>query len=452
MLPGSGILDVENNAIHVVRSLSLRLSHSILNHCFLGPLETTYRRAGSSATKSMDTTAATTTATNSNTEEGDSLHNNSGETKNQTTQDNANSLQSSSTTSSLLWSVLNDFSTHVPMKTMRVLLQTHYNIAGRVQRLIDARVLQHDAFQPLAALIFEDAPIPIEIMEDELSLESDIDVILRESKDKIDARASKTRGNAKQRLKKDKKGYVQNDWMQDEDETTYGMGDSSGRSGSSGGRRKIDKQLHAAMRAIMSKYDEDDDMDDTLDSMTSSLRMRSDLSAYSDEEGEGEDEREEIEILEVTNINGVSTGFVRNAEGKKVQVLMPNMNRSATISANSRGRGRKRGGGSNVDTRKCFNCGGSGHLSNECPQPRLTGSERGKIKKEKKEAASNKKNKGTATTKNNNSKGISGGGSGNAKGTGASSERQRKRNEKNKSSRANHNRKTGALKKASKGM
>jgi hypothetical protein len=112
-----------------------------------------------------------------------------------------------------------------------------------------------------------------------------------------------------------------------------------------------------AMLAIMSKYDDDDDVDDTLDSMTSSLRMRSDISAYSDEEEEQDGAEEDIEILEVSVVNGVRTGVVRNAEGKKVQVLMPNMNRSAKISANSRGRGRKRGGGGGVDTRKCFNCG-----------------------------------------------------------------------------------------------
>ena len=115
---------------------------------------------------------------------------------------------------------------------------------------------------------------------------------------------------------------------------------------------------------------------------------------------------------------------------------------SAKISANSRGRGRKRGGGGGVDTRKCFNCGESGHLSNECPKPRMTGSELGKIKKAKKQQGK----------KTNKSKGVSGGGAGNAKGTKASNERQRKRNEKNKSSRANHNRKKGALKKAGKGM
>jgi hypothetical protein len=207
-----------------------------------------------------------------------------------------------------------------------------------------------------------------------------------------------------------------------------------------------------AMLAIMSKYDDDDDVDDTLDSMTSSLRMRSDISAYSDEEEEQDGAEEDIEILEVSVVNGVRTGVVRNAEGKKVQVLMPNMNRSAKISANSRGRGRKRGGGGGVDTRKCFNCGESGHLSNECPKPRMTGSELGKIKKAKKEQKGKGEAGGGGGKKTNKSKGVSGGGSGNAKGTKASNERQRKRNEKNKSSRANHNRKKGALKKAGKGM
>jgi hypothetical protein len=204
-----------------------------------------------------------------------------------------------------------------------------------------------------------------------------------------------------------------------------------------------------AMRAIMSKYDEDDDMDDTLDSMTSSLRMRSDMSAFSDDDdnNDNDSELEDIEILEVKEVNGISIGYVRNSEGKKVEVLLPNMNRSAKISANSRGRGRKRGGGSHVDTRKCFNCGASGHLSNECPKPRLTGSERAKLKKEAKEKPNSDGKK-----KNNNSKGVKGGGIGNAKGTKAANERQRKRNEKNKSSRANHNRKSGAVKKASKGM
>ena len=311
--------------------------------------------------------------------------------------------------------------------------------AGRVQRLIDARVLDHEAFQSFAAVIFEDAPIPMEIMEDEFNQESDIDIVLRESKHKADARIIKTRGNAKHQ-KRDKKGYVENDWMREEDEMYKGMGGGSGSGG--GGRRIVDKQLREAMLAIMSKYDDDDDMDDTLDSMTSSLRMRSDISAYSDEEAEKDGAEQDIDILEVSVVNGVRTGVVRNAEGKKVQVLMPNMNRSAKISANSRGRGRKRGGGGGVDTRKCFNCGESGHLSNECPKPRMTGSELGKIKKAKKQQGK----------KTNKSKGVSGGGAGNAKGTKASNERQRKRNEKNKSSRANHNRKKGALKKAGKGM
>ena len=44
------------------------------------------------------------------------------------------------------------------------------------------------------------------------------------------------------------------------------------------------------------------------------------------------------------------------------------------------------------------------------------------------------------------------GGKGNAKGTAAASERVRRRNERNKSSRANHNRKRGAQRKAAKGM
>jgi len=112
--------------------------------------------------------------------------------------------------------------------------------AGRVQRLIDARVLDHEAFQSFAAVIFEDAPIPMEIMEDEFNQESDIDIVLRESKHKADARITKTRGNAKHQ-KKDKKGYVENDWMREEDEMYKGMGGGGGSGGS--GRRIVDKQL-----------------------------------------------------------------------------------------------------------------------------------------------------------------------------------------------------------------
>ena len=231
--------------------------------------------------------------------------------------------------------------------------------------------------------------------------------------------------------------------MKDETET-FGKG----RNGTGTGGSKVDKKLREAMRAIMRKYDNDDNGgDDTLDSMTSSLRLRSDLSTYSDEEenDDGDEDGDEdggvnLEFLEVSDVNGISTGVVRDANGKRVEVLMPNMNRHVKPGAASRGR-RRRGGGNHVDTRKCFKCGQAGHLSNECPNPRLTGSEMGKIKKAKKEKK-----------KMNQSKGVSGGGSGNAKGTGAGNERTRKRNEKNKSSKANHNRKRGALKKAAKGM
>ena len=274
-------------------------------------------------------------------------------------------------------------------------------------------------------------------MEEELEQESEIDVILREKKNATDARSTKL---SHQAARKGKKGILHDEeWMKDETET-FGKG----RNGTGAGGSKVDKKLREAMRAIMRKYDNDDNGgDDTLDSMTSSLRLRSDLSTYSDEE-ENDDGDEDggvnLEFLEVSDVNGISTGVVRDANGKRVEVLMPNMNRHVKPGAASRGR-RRRGGGNHVDTRKCFKCGQAGHLSNECPNPRLTGSEMGKIKKAKKEKK-----------KMNQSKGVSGGGSGNAKGTGAGNERTRKRNEKNKSSKANHNRKRGALKKASKGM
>ena len=274
-------------------------------------------------------------------------------------------------------------------------------------------------------------------MEEELEQESEIDVILREKKNATDARSTKL---SHQAARKGKKGILHDEeWMKDETET-FGKG----RNGTGTGGSKVDKKLREAMRAIMRKYDnEDNGGDDTLDSMTSSLRLRSDLSTYSDEE-ENDDGDEDggvnLEFLEVSDVNGISTGVVRDANGKRVEVLMPNMNRHVKPGAASRGR-RRRGGGNHVDTRKCFKCGQAGHLSNECPNPRLTGSEMGKIKKAKKEKK-----------KMNQSKGVSGGGSGNAKGTGAGNERTRKRNEKNKSSKANHNRKRGALKKAAKGM
>ena len=349
--------------------------------------------------------------------------------------------------SAIFWSILNSMLENEIMIGMRKGLQIHYNLAGRVQRLIDARALDGETFSGLVAVMFEDAPIPISIMEEELNEETEIDVILRESKNKEDAIRQKTSFNAKKRMKK---GILHDeDWMRDEEERYGGGGGGVGGVGGVGGKRRdVDQKLRAAMLAIMSKYDEDDDMDDTLDVMTSTLRLRSDASTYSDDEDEDEDgaggeeeEGEGVEILEVNEINGVATGVVRNAAGKRVEVLMPNMNRHVQPGAASRGRGRRKGGGTHIDTRKCFKCGQSGHLSNECPNPRLTGSEIGKIKKAKKEKKIS-----------NQSKGVSGGGSGNAKGTGAGNERTRKRNEKNKSSKANHNRKRGALKKASKGM
>jgi hypothetical protein len=215
-----GVKDVETNAIHVVRSLSLRLSYSIMHHCLFEPLEASYKRSTSHATKSSDP--------NSN-----NIDNN-GETKTFGADNSGGSGGNSSDESNQLWVVLNDFtatsSSNNSMKTMRLLLQTHYNIAGRIQKLIDTRVLIHDIYQPIAAKIFEDAPIPVEIMEDELSQESDIDIILRESKNKEDAISKKIRGNSK--VKKDKKGNIENDWMQQED-------------GSKGGRRNIDEKLRA---------------------------------------------------------------------------------------------------------------------------------------------------------------------------------------------------------------
>jgi hypothetical protein len=441
-LPG-GVHAIENNAFRVIRSLSLRLAHEILNHCFFGPLETGYRSAGVAG---VGEGLGRGNGSESG-EEGREATFEQGETK--STSDGAAASTSKNTqtsTSALLWSVLNDLCQKDDMEHLRTLLQIHHNVAGRVQRLIDARVLDHDAFSGLCTQIFADAPIPVSIMEEELEQESEIDVVLRESKNREDARSKKMSFNAKRRHKK---GILHDeDWMRDDDDK----------------RNNVDVKLREAMRAIMRKYDEDDDVDDTLDSMTSSLRLRSDFSVYSDDDDDGdyddndgyssnsssrEDEDTKVELLEVTEVNGVSTGVVRDADGKKVEVLMPNMNRQVSIPASSRGRGRKRrggGSGSHVDTRKCFNCGQSGHLSNECPKPRMTGSEKGKLKKAQKEKAKEgKKNK-------NQSKGVKGGGKGNAAGTKSSNERQRKRNEKNKSSRANHNRKTSALKKSQKGM
>ena len=431
-LDDGGMHDVESNAIHVIQSLSLRFSYSMLHHCFLTPLETAYRRETTSEEEQQQSSQQSSQQQQSS----------------QSSQSSVALPPEKKSMSVIFWSILNSMLENETMIGMRKGLQIHYNLAGRVQRLIDARALDGDTFSGLVAVMFEDAPIPISIMEEELNDETEIDVILRESKNKEDAIRQKTSFNAKKRMKK---GILHDeDWMRDEEERYGGGGVGVG-----GKRRAVDQKLRAAMLAIMSKYDEDDDMDDTLDVMTSTLRLRSDASTYSDDEdedkygvgegeGEGEEEEEEgegVEILEVNEINGVATGVVRNAAGKRVEVLMPNMNRHVQPGAASRGRGRRKGGGSHIDTRKCFKCGQSGHLSNECPNPRLTGSEMGKIKKAKKE-------KKIA----NQSKGVSGGGSGNAKGTGAGNERTRKRNEKNKSSKANHNRKRGALKKASKGM
>ena len=116
-LADGGAWDVDTNAIHVVRSLSLRLSHSILNQCLLNPLETHYRRETSHATKSNHVDTAE--------EEDEELQLlGTGETKN-----NNNNNASLTTANTSLWAVLNELcSSTTSMTALRILLQTHYNI------------------------------------------------------------------------------------------------------------------------------------------------------------------------------------------------------------------------------------------------------------------------------------------------------------------------------------
>ena len=136
-----GIKDVEQNAIQVLRSLALRLAHAILNHCFLGPLETGYKEG--STTKNSNQHVKNQLATQ--------------ETKNNSIDIDITTTPQTNkpSTSSLLYSVLNDLCYNTEMTEQRKLLQIHYNIAGRVQRLIDIRVLDMDAFSTLANVIFE---------------------------------------------------------------------------------------------------------------------------------------------------------------------------------------------------------------------------------------------------------------------------------------------------------
>ena len=122
--------------------MALRLAHAILNHCFLGPLETGYKEG--STTKNSNQHVKNQLATQ--------------ETKNSSIDIDIINLTPQTnkpSTSSLLYSVLTDLCYNIEMTEQRKLLQIHYNIAGRVQRLIDIRVLDMDAFSTLANVIFE---------------------------------------------------------------------------------------------------------------------------------------------------------------------------------------------------------------------------------------------------------------------------------------------------------
>ena len=127
----------------MLRSLALRLAHGILNHCFLGTLETGYKE-GSTTKKNSNQHVKNQLATQ--------------ETKNSSIDIDIINLTPQTnkpSTSSLLYSVLTDLCYNIEMTEQRKLLQIHYNIAGRVQRLIDIRVLDMDAFSTLANVIFE---------------------------------------------------------------------------------------------------------------------------------------------------------------------------------------------------------------------------------------------------------------------------------------------------------
>lgn len=387
-----GVTDSESNAIHMVRSLAIRVAFAVVDQRVLKPLEkwipgTTPSQQSSSDSKErkpyLDSSFKWDLAT----------------------------LQVD------VFNVMHPLAFREDLDSIRVALQMHYNIAGRLLSLVDATVIERrSATAEAAAKILEAAPIPADIMAPEEKVQ-ETEVEIAVSKHETTGRHNVQ--SAKMRRKQF----------------------SAASRASGGGDRLVnmegsvfsetDEKLRDAMRAILSRYDgyeaDDFDVDDSLDGPM--LRMPSGDPAYSSEDvmEEDSDLASQGELLEVRkDKNGIQTGIVRDASGKKVEVLMPNTNRQTRVNPSSRG-GRRGGGG------------GRGGKRHSGPSKGASNRKTGKIA-----AADPIKKKKVS--------GEPGGGIGNAKGTAAASARTRRRNERHKSSRANHSRKRGAAKKAARGM
>jgi uncharacterized membrane protein YgcG len=420
-----GVSDVETNAIYLLRSLAIRVGYAVLDHRLLTPLESFIplrKKDGHGNDETFPSPAD---------RESKRRQHNSAAAGDATNNDwTLDGLRGD------IFGALHPLAFREDMASMRSALQMHYNVAARLLALVDAGVIERDsATTEAASKILEAAPIPAEIMAPEKTTD-------------VGAAVSKNAGATRKSTRSAKLRRRQ----QGAAALAVGGGDQvvemEGAVFS-----ETDQKLREAMRAIVSRYDSYEaneiDADDTLDGPM--LRMPSgDSTTYSGDEymegdeeggrGGGEDALlRNNELLEVRlDQNGIQTGVVRDASGNKVEVLMPNLNRQASITPASRGRrsrrgGRGGGGGGRGGGRGGGGSGGSGNSGAKPTKGRATG---GGGKQDQKKKVT----------------GQPGGGKGTAKGTNAASERTRRRNERNKSSRANHNRKRGAQRKAAKGM
>ena len=271
-------------------------------------------------------------------------------------------------------------------KETRALLQVHGNVSGRLQECAERGLLDTIFISEMMEIFAEEAPIPAHLLDAE----------------KGEGKSSSSEKRLPIKSLQIGKAVPMNR------KSAFAPSDSPLSS--------VDLQLRAQMLAIISAHDSDDDEDDTLDDI-GILRMRSDGSTFSDDDLANE---APIELLDVVEINGLATGIVRDEEGKKREVLMPNSNHKVAVDksrSNSRRRKKKSPAAAQTSSTK----------PSSAQQSRSGG---GRPVPGKKSAAS-KSRRGPRPGK---------------------TQRERQKNERKKSSRANHNRKSRALKKSAKGM